>query len=210
MLERLYLWLDRMSKPWTCAVLGCIAVGLVFTANFIDLSWTLRGFERLTGGVGILDMRWHYDAATAYNVLARQGSVGRAAYLRMLWSLDLAIPPSVALWLATAITLEARRLSHWGTLLRTLSLIPVLAGTADFIENSLISCLLRYYPTRHPQLAALAGWVTTTKQLLYGSSLIIAGAGLVAVLYQTYKQNRTRSSELQCGAADVRSPSPRK
>lgn len=196
MIDRVYLWLDRISHPWSCAFLGCTAVSLVITANFVDLSWTLRGFEHLTGGVGILDMRWHYDAATAYSVLAQQGSVGRAAYLRMLWTLDLAIPPSVGLWLATAINLEARQFIRLGAMMRRLSLIPVLAGSTDFMENSLISCLLWRYPSPHPQLAALAGWVTTTKQILYGFSLIVAGAGLVAVVYQQWKQKAANPSEI--------------
>lgn len=182
MLERLYQGLERISHPWSCLLLGCVAVGLVLSANFLDVSWTLPGFEHLTGGVGILDMRWHYDAATAYGVLARQGPAGRAAYLRMLWSLDVAIPCSVALWLSTAITLEARRLAVPRSLLRRFSLIPLLAGIADLTENVLITCLLRSYPARHIELANLAGWVTSTKQVLYGLALVIAGAGLVAVM----------------------------
>jgi len=174
MFARLHDLIARIASVRSFAVLSVLAVGLVATVNFADFSWTLPGFRRLTHGVGILDMELHYDAAGAYRLLAAQGDGGRAHYLHSLWTLDIAIPVLVSLWLASGIALAQRTRAWW-------TLLPIAAGLCDVLENVLISSLLVRYPERLDTLAALSGDVTTAKHLLYAVSLLVAaGAALRA------------------------------
>jgi len=179
MFARIHDFIDRIANVRRFAVLGVLAVGLVLTVNFADLFWTLPGFKQLTHGAGILDMELHYDAAGAYRLLAAEGEAGRAYYLKSLWTLDIAIPVLVSLWLATGIALTQRR--HGTNRRAALTLLPIAAGLSDLLENTFISILLVRYPQRLDALAALNGDVTTVKHLLYAASLLVAtGAGLRA------------------------------
>ncbi len=191
-LAEILAMLERLAGRTSFWVLGVVAVGLLLTVNFADFSWTLAGFRHVSGGVGILDMQWHYDAATAYHLLEAQGERGRAAYLHLFWTVDLAIPFSVSLWLAVAIILGARyragvargrdeggdeygnwnRYRRW----RKLAWLALLAGAMDLCENSLVSVLLLSYPVHHDMLAGLAGYVTSAKHLLYLSAALCAVA----------------------------------
>ena len=174
MFVRIHDLIDRISSVRSFAVLSVLAVGLVLTVNLADFSWTLPGFRQLTHGVGILDMEAHYDADGAYRLLAAQGEAGRAHYLKSLWTLDVAIPLLVSLWLATGIALAQRdRATLWRA---WLTLLPVAAGLSDLLENTGISILLMRYPQRLDTLAALTGDLTTLKHLLYVASLLAAAA----------------------------------
>jgi len=170
----IHRFIDRIANARSVGLLSVLAVGLVLTVNFADFSWTLPGFKQLTHGVGILDMEVHYDADGAYRLLAAQGETGRAYYLKSLWSLDIAIPLLVSLWLATGIALLQRRRAAapraW------LTLLPIAAGLSDLLENIGISILLARYPERLDTLADLTGDVTTVKHVLYTASLLVAAA----------------------------------
>jgi len=177
MVARIHDFIDRIASVRSFAVLGVLVVGLVLTVNFADFFWTLPGFKQLTHGAGILDMELHYDAEGAYRLLASQGEAGRAYYLKSLWTLDIAIPVLVSLWLATGIALAQRATG----VRAALTLLPIAAGLSDLLENTGISILLVRYPERLDTLAALSGDATTAKHLLYTASLLVAAAlGLCA------------------------------
>jgi hypothetical protein len=174
MRARIHDFIDRIASVRSFVLLSVLAVGLVLMVNFADFSWTLPGFRQLTHGVGILDMETHYDANGAYRVLAAQGEAGRAHYLKSLWTLDIAIPVLVSLWLSAGIALAQR---HGATAPRAwLTLLPVAAGLSDLLENTGISILLVRYPERLDMLAGLTGDVTTVKHVLYTASLLVAAA----------------------------------
>ena len=180
--------LDRISTGWSFAVFGVLAVSLVLTVNLADYSWTLPGFARLTHGAGILDMERHYDADGAYRILAAQGAVGRAHYLRSIWTLDVAIPVLVSLWLAIAITLARRHTRPPARRLTQLALLPLVAGFVDLLENSAISVLLLRYPDRVDALANLAGMLTTLKHGMYTLALASAVMAWLIVLLDKAKR----------------------
>ena len=171
-------FLQRISNGWSLAVFSVLAVSLVLTVNLADYSWTLKGFARLTQGVGILDMQRHYDADGAYRILAAQGEAGRAYYLRSIWTLDIAIPVLVSLWLAIAVTLAQRHTHPPVRRFGQLASLPIAAGVVDLLENATISLLLLNYPIRLDALANFAGILTTLKHGLYMlavASAVVAG-----------------------------------
>jgi hypothetical protein len=165
-------FIHRIASGRTFAVFGLAALASVFTVNVADYSWTLLGFKHTTHGVGILDMQWHYDAGAAYRILTAQGEVGRAQYLRMLWTVDVALPLLVSLWLAITAALALRRLGVSDRHSAWLALLPLVAGLSDYVENFAISVLLAYYPERFDNLASVAGYATTLKHTLYALSLV--------------------------------------
>ena len=174
MIRILQAFINRIASGWTFAVFGMAALALVFTVNAADYAWTLPGFKHITHGVGILDMEWHYDANAAYRMLTAQGEAGRARYLQMLWTVDVALPMLVSLWLAITLALALRRLGTSGRGRARLMLIPLAAGLSDYVENSAISILLAQYPERFDILANVAGYATALKHTLYTLSVVIA------------------------------------
>lgn len=182
-MRSIHAFIHRITNVWAFAVLGIMAVSLVLTVNFADLPWTLPGFQRLTQGAGILDMELHYDADKAYRILDAQGETGRAYYLRSIWTLDIAIPLLVSLWLATGIGLALRRVNLSWRGLAYLNLLPLAAGITDLFENSGISLLLVHYPDRLDRIATATGCLTTLKHGLYTMSVItLLLFGLVALV----------------------------
>jgi hypothetical protein len=172
MIRRLHAFIHQIANGWSLGVFGVAALSLVFIVNVADFTWTLPGFKHRTHGVGILDMEWHYSADRAYDILSAQGEAGRAGYWRMLWTVDIAIPLLVSLWLAIAAALALRRLgapARGGT---WLVLLPLMAGFSDYVENGAITALLTYYPQRLDALATAAGYVTSLKHTLYALALV--------------------------------------
>jgi hypothetical protein len=167
-------FINRIASGWTFAVFGMATLALVFTVNIADYAWTLPGFKHITHGVGILDMEWHYDANAAYRMLTAQGEAGRARYQQMLWTVDVALPMLVSLWLAITVALALRRLGTSDRGRAWLMLIPLAAGLSDYVENSAISILLAHYPERFDNLTSIAGYATTLKHMLYALSLVTA------------------------------------
>jgi hypothetical protein len=174
MIRVIQSFINRIANKWTLALFGMAALALVFTVNVADYFWTLPGFKHITHGVGILDMQWHYDAAAAYRILAAQGEVGRAQYLRMLWTVDVALPLLVSLWLSITVALALRRLGVSDRHSAWLALLPLTAGCSDYVENCAISFLLAYYPVQFDDLANAAGYATSLKHMLYALSLVTA------------------------------------
>lgn len=173
MFARIHDFVVRIASVRSFAALSVLAVGLVLTVNLADFTWTLPGFRELTHGAGILDMEMHYDAAGAYRLLAAQGEAGRARYLGSIWTLDIALPVLVSLWLATGIALAQRAAARRYP---ALTLLPIAAGLTDFLENALITILLVRYPQRLDYVATVSGDVTTTKHVLYAASLLVMAA----------------------------------
>jgi hypothetical protein len=178
-------FVQRVSNIWSVALFGVAALMLLLTVNFADFAWTLPGFKHVTQGVSILDMQWHYDAVAAYRLLTAQGVTGRAQYLRMLWTVDVVIPLLVTLWLASTVVLALRRLSGSGRRRAWLVLLPLAAGASDYVENTLISILLAYYPVQLNVLAAVAGYATTVKHTLYALSVVTAMSLWLGVLVRS-------------------------
>lgn len=170
-MQSIHTFINRIANVRAFVIFGVMAVSLVLTVNFADLAWTLPGFQHLTQGAGILDMERHYDADTAYRILGAQGETGRAHYLQSIWTLDVAIPVLVSLWLAIGIALATRKANLARTGLAYLDLLPVAAGSVDLLENSGISLLLMQYPNRLDLIANVTGYLTTLKHGLYTASI---------------------------------------
>jgi len=177
MLDRLAQQVDRLSTRRHFFLLLIATLITLLIVNLIDLPWTLPAFKRLTNGLNILDMEFHYSAAHAYAMLNGYGSAGRALYLHILWPVDVFIPLVVSSFLAVAITMAWRKDAAQRPWMRYLFLLGVLAGLFDYAENMSITVLLLSYPRRLEGVANFAGYMTSTKHVMYQVALWAAVIG---------------------------------
>jgi len=125
--------------------------------------------SRACHGRSALDVRTHWTAADARDLVAACGTEGRAAYLQ-LQLLDLVYPLLCGLALLLVSSLLIRRLPgrRWRLLL-----IPAVAMTVlDYGENAAVWTILSTWPTVGDLPAHLGGAATVAKR----------AAGLVAYL----------------------------
>ena len=148
-------------------ILAILAVGALLVENLLDFPLSVPAMRRLAGGLPLLDMRLWYDHQAVSQLFAALGANGRAAYLHLLWSVDLILP-----FLFAAFLSEAIRIGRFSRL----SLVPVAAALSDYAENLAITVLLLQYP-RISALVFLSATLTLLKWIGYVSSIVIAIAG---------------------------------
>ena len=148
-------------------ILAILAVGALLVENLVDFPLSVPAMRRLAGGLPLLDMRPWYDRQTVSQLFAALGGNGRAAYLHLLWSVDLIMPFLFAAFLSEAI--RSGRFSR-------LSRVPVAAALSDYAENLAITILLLQYP-RISELVYLSATLTLLKWIGYVSSILLALVG---------------------------------
>jgi hypothetical protein len=117
--------------------------------------------SRACHGRSALDLRGHWTAADARDLVAACGSGGRAAYVR-LELLDLVYPLLCGLALLLASALLIRRLPGRGW---RLLLIPAVAMTVlDYGENAAVWDILSTWPAVGDLPAQLGGVATAAKR----------------------------------------------
>ncbi|MFI9574589.1 hypothetical protein ACIG5D_24425 [Microbispora rosea] len=162
-----------MVKAWRAMSRGRVVVaiwvfyGISALAIFIWPGLT-GAVSRACHGRSALDVRSHWTAADARDLVAACGTKGRAAYLR-LELLDLVYPLLCGLALLLVSSLLIRRLSgrRWRLLL-----IPAVAMTVLYGENAAVCNILSTWPAVGDLPAHLGGAATVAKR----------AAGLVAYL----------------------------
>jgi hypothetical protein len=176
-LRRLEALIDRIASVRVLIVCSILLAAALVSVQLFDLPWSLPRLKKISGGTGILDMRFHYSALEGYRTLNALGADGRRFYLvRVLGGIDILLPLLMAFFLSVAITLVMRRSYRRRPGLHWLKLVPFAATLIDYLENTVIAVLLFTYPERHLSLAAAAGWITSTKFVVYwGSCLIVIG-----------------------------------
>ena len=182
MLDRISDAIGSLTNAPRFLLMLAITLALVGTVNLANLPWTLPAFKAATHGLMILDMRFHYSAAEAYQAIASYGDAGRALYMHILWPLDVIIPFCASLMFAMAITLAWRSEARQRPWLRYLGLTGLCAGLADYAENIAITALLTTYPAHLDGVGTLAGYLTSIKHILYVTSLLVALTGTVRAM----------------------------
>ena len=173
--------LMRISTPRAMVVSIVLVVLALISVHLLDAPWSLIRLREISGKGEILDMRLHYSPPEAYALLDGLGPSGREFYLwRLLGFADVLLPLIFWFFGSIAITLgfPSRPALRW---------FPAAALGFDYLENAAIAGLLVTFPRRHPALAAIAGWLTTTKFVFYGLSLALV---LLAATRQAIKRPR--------------------
>lgn len=149
-----------------------LLVGVVTTLatiNTVNFPLSVPYLKSLAGGLPILDTRFFYSPSDAYRLFDAFGLIGRQAYLREIWSLDLLVPMLFSFFLWALLARGA---------FRKFRFLAFLAGGMDYLENILITVLLIQYPAHRDSLVWLAAYVTLTKLVLYYGYLVGGLIGL--------------------------------
>jgi hypothetical protein len=143
-------------------LLGTTAL-MMFLMNGTQLPFSNPTIVEHSGGVPILDLRDSYTADDAYELFAALGSEGRRAYLTLHLVPDTLFPIGYSLVFAFISAWFLVRLLPLDHRLQWLSMIPLISGLADVLENlSLVICNLAY-PNRVDWLVRLAHLLTKVK-----------------------------------------------
>jgi 2-alkyl-3-oxoalkanoate reductase len=159
--------LDSRSLFWTVMIL---ALGSIFAVNFLHFPLSVPWMRDMAGGAPILDTRLGYSVGAVYQFFDTLGEPGRAAYLKMLWTIDLILPILFGFFLSLTIRKGIFRRLSWA---------PFLASAVDYAENTAITVLLLRYPLQDPGMVHLSSALTVTKFVFYAIGLLLAIGGLV-------------------------------
>lgn len=108
-----------------------------------------------------LDSLNFYNSNTFFNYLDIQGDAGRKSYL-ILHLIDYLFITQFYLFLSLSISKLIQK-SDIKSSLTLLSLLPMLSGLMDFVENLLIDFSILYFPKKLIVLGDIAGFATALK-----------------------------------------------
>ena len=163
MLRRLLAGIQRgASWPVILGLLSAAGV-LIFVMNGTDLPFSTPTIEDRSGGLRILDMRLSYGPEEADRLFDALGAEGRRAYLMLHLIPDMLFPTCYALAFACTSAWFLIRLLPLEHPLQWLSLMPLISGGADMLENLSLVVANSLYPTRIDWLTRTASVLTTIK-----------------------------------------------
>jgi hypothetical protein len=163
MLRKILTFIQEKTS-WL-AILGLIAatILMLFLMNGTNLPFSNPTIEEYAGGLTILDTRSDFTPDDAYELFTALGVQGRRAYLALHLVPDTLFPIGYALAFAFISAWFLVRLLPLDHRLQWLSMIPLISGLADVLENlSLVICNL-VYPSRIDWLVRFAHLLTKVK-----------------------------------------------
>lgn len=146
-------------------ILGLLAITglMMYLMNGTQLFFSNPTIVEHSGGLPILDLRESFSPDDAYELFTALGAEGRQAYLILHLVPDTLFPIGYALTFAFISAWFLVRLLPLDHRLQWLSLIPLISGLADVLENlSLVICNLAY-PGRIDWLVQFAHLLTKVK-----------------------------------------------
>jgi hypothetical protein len=164
-----------LDRPAIFLAIAVLTAGAFLAENFLSFPLSVPYMKSLAGGAPILDMRPGYTPAAVYQLFDALGAVGRSAYLKLLWSLDVLLPALFGLFLSAAMRRGALRKWSW---------VPFVGSAFDYAENIAITALLLQYPVQLPALAYVAATFTVVKLAFYATGVALSVGGL---LWRTFK-----------------------
>jgi hypothetical protein len=165
--------LERLATGRRAALLLLLTASAFLSVNLLEFPASVPHMARVSGQ-SYLDMQGFYTAEGAYRLLQAFGPEGRRLQLRMLLTIDVALPLLAAAAGAAAITFLGRRAHLPRAWLRRLLVLPLAALAADALENAAVAGLVLAYPRRLGALASAAGVLTAGKTVLYLATALAA------------------------------------
>jgi hypothetical protein len=180
---------DKTSWLAILGLLGATAL-MMFLMNGTDLPFSNPTIVEHSGGLAILDTRESFTPDDAYELFTALGTEGRQAYLILHLVPDTLFPIGYALVFAFISAWFLVRLLPLDHRLQWLSMIPLISGLADVLENlSLVICNLAY-PGRIDWLVRFAHLLTKVKFGLLPIGLVF----LVIIVVMWFVRKRPASN----------------
>jgi hypothetical protein len=167
--------LYRLSSGWLVLLSG--AALLVFTL-FVLPTFNVITSE-FAGELGVPDLRFVYSPSTLQTMAAAYGEFGRASYITLHWTLDLAFPLLYSLFLVTGSSWLLAKLTPLSSKYRMLNLIPLIVFLGDIGENAFSSVVMARFPQPCAAAQVLSAIFTPVKWLGFIAAillLVVAGA----------------------------------
>lgn len=174
------------------AILFLLAVTLLmmFLMNGTNLFFSNPTIVEHSGGVPILDLRDSFTPDDAYELFTALGPEGRRAYLFLHLVPDTLFPIGYALVFSFISAWFLVRLLPLDHGFQWLSMIPLISGLADVLENlSLVICNLAY-PARIDWLVQFANLLTKVKFGLLPIGLVF----LIIIVVNWFVRKRPASN----------------
>ncbi len=163
MLKKILTFIQYKTSWLTILGLLAITCLMLFIMNGTKLPFSNPTIVEHSGGLTILDTRESFSPDDAYELFTELGTAGRQAYLILHLVPDTIFPIGYALTFAFVSAWFLVRLLPLDHRLHWLSMIPLVSGLADVIENlSLVICNLAY-PGRIDWLVRFAHLLTKVK-----------------------------------------------
>ena len=163
MLTRILSFIQHKTSWLTILGLLALTILMLFLMNGTDLPFSTPTIEEHSGGLTVLDIRASFTPEDAYQLFTALGTEGRQAYLILHLLPDTLFPIGYALTFAFISAWFLVRLLPLDHRLQWLSMIPLISGLADVLENlSLVICNL-VYPGRIDWLVRLAHLLNKVK-----------------------------------------------
>jgi hypothetical protein len=163
MLKKILTFIQYRTSWLTILLLLAATLLMMFLMNGTNLFFSNPTIVEHSGGLPILDLRESFTPDDAYELFTALGPEGRQAYLFLHLVPDTLFPIGYALVFAFISAWFLVRLLPLDHRLQWLSMIPLISGLADVLENlSLVICNLAY-PDRIDWLARLAHLLTKVK-----------------------------------------------
>jgi hypothetical protein len=184
-LNKLYKFIKSSDQARNIWVLGSTTGLLLVTYNLIKLPELIARQLGYSGSQPMfaIDMQFNYSPGWVYSVLTNYGEEGRQVYGYLLVLLDFIFPLIYSLLLASGLSAILRRLLPEGSGWQKLSLLGLVPGMMDWLENLSILSLILNYPRQLWWLANLTNIFTLAK---YGfvllDILLIIGWGVVLMV----------------------------
>ena len=163
MLTGILSFIQHKTSWLTILGLLALTILMLFLMNGTDLPFSTPTIEEHSGGLTVLDIRASFTPEDAYQLFTALGTEGRQAYLILHLLPDTLFPIGYALTFAFISAWFLVRLLPLDHRLQWLSMIPLISGLADVLENlSLVICNL-VYPGRIDWLVQFAHLLNKVK-----------------------------------------------
>ena len=148
MLKKILTFIQEKASWLT--ILGLLAASgiLLFLINGTNLPFSEPTIEKFSGGLPILDTRSSFTPEDAYQMFSALGEEGRYAYRLFHLVPDTLFPISYSLTFAFISAWFIMRLLPLDHTYHWLSLIPLVSGLADILENICLVFSSLAYPGR--------------------------------------------------------------
>lgn len=148
MLRKILTFIQEKTSRLSILGLLTASVLLMYIMNGTNLPFSGPTIEEWSGGLPVLDMRSSFTPEDAYELFTALGNEGRQAYRFFHLVPDTLFPISYSLAFAFISAWFLVRLLPKDHYLQWLSLMPLISGLADVLENLTIVITGLAYPDR--------------------------------------------------------------
>lgn len=157
----------------------------------IMLLYTIPNLMSYAGGMEILDMiPVGYNPEYVKSLFEQLGPIGRDYYLYTQLPLDMIYPLLFAITYTLILTYLFNKIYNLSSKIQLLTLIPILAGLFDYLENLGIITMLIQFPNFSETIAAITSVFSIIKSISTTAFFILLLIGIAVLLFQKFKFNK--------------------